>query len=156
MYTLIFIDSKRSLVEKSFFEILILFNYVQYIFKNVKRDFFKSMYFSSLGQIGGWVVFPWLQCGTEWYWPVWYEHNGTPEVKVFDKKRWRVHVHDPGGQNGTSKRISSEASGQPQVQVFMVLGVCPWVKRKVVRILWQYRSSSCITWGQVSSHDECF
>ena len=53
MDTLIFIDSKRSLVEKSFFEILILFNYVQYIFKNVKRDFFKSMYFSSLGQIGG-------------------------------------------------------------------------------------------------------
>ena len=47
MDTLIFIDSKRSLVEKSFFEILILFNYVQYIFKNVKRDFFKSMYSSS-------------------------------------------------------------------------------------------------------------
>lgn len=39
MDTIIFIDSKTSLVEKSFFEILIQFNYIQDIFENVKRDF---------------------------------------------------------------------------------------------------------------------
>lgn len=34
------LDSKRSVVEKSFFEILIPFNYIQDSFENVKGNFF--------------------------------------------------------------------------------------------------------------------
>lgn len=42
---------------------------------------------------------------------------------VLDKKRHSVH--DLGVQNRTRKRTSSEARGEPQVQVLQLPGICP-------------------------------